>query len=270
MRSKAALLGAIVTVVVACSGGGTSPSSPPPSMVVTETPAPSIPSVPPSPAAGAAVTPIPGCLPACVEGGLVQPGDLPAGDYTTVHFFGGQLTVSVPKGWSSYEDSTGEFALTPRAHEGAAVLFWLDVYPAIDPTNEPVPGIDRSIKDTFGWLEANPNLVISARGQATLGGLAAQTLEFERSAEATNVDPGCPAAGRPCVGLFGFPQWEFNYSQGGPFHLRLTAADAAWGGERHVIYAMTQGGDAELYAEIESQAEAMIASARLPLGVDGP
>ena len=32
----------------------------------------------------------------------------------------------------------------------------------------------------------------------------------------------------------------------------------AWGGKRHVIYAMTEGADAELYAEIEARAEAMI------------
>ena len=259
LRSKAALLVTIVTVLVACSGGGAPPSSQPSSAVVTDTPAPSIPSVAPSAsAASPAFTPIPGCLPACVEGAIAQPGDLPTGDYTTRHFFGGQFTVSVPEGWSSFEDSTGEFALAPKAHEGAAVLFWLDVYPAIDPTNEPVLGIDRSVEGRFAWLEANPNVAVSARRQATLGGLAAQAVEFERSQRAKNVDPGCPTASRPCVGLFGFPQWDYNYSQGGPFHLRLTAADAAWGGERHVIYAMTEGADAELYAEIEAQAEAMI------------
>jgi hypothetical protein len=57
------------------------------------------------------------------------------------------------------------------------------------------------------------------------------------------------------------------HSQGGQFHLRLIAADAAWGGERHVIYAMTEGADDGLYARVESDAEAMNGSATLSLGV---
>ena len=218
-----------------------------------------------------AATPIPGCLPACVDGALIRPGDLPAGEYTTRHFFGGQFTVTVGKGWSSFEDSTGEFGLAPAGVEGVAVLFWLDAYPVIDPTSKPVPGIDRSVEGTFCWLEANPNLDVSTRGQAMLGGLPAQSVELTRSPKAKNVDPECPPAGRPCVGLLGFPQWEFIYSQGGLFHLRLIAADAVWGGERHVIYAMSEAADDGLYAQFESNADALIASARLPIGVvSGP
>jgi hypothetical protein len=270
--STAGFLVTAAALLTACGAGGVSSSLPPPPSAHAS-PSPAVASAPPPPSpspstVGAAVTPIPGCLPACVEGGLVQPGELPAGEYTTKHFFGGQFTVTLEEGWSSFEDSTGEFALARADLEGAAILFWLDVYPAIDPTNQPVPGIERSADSTLSWLEANPNVDVSPRREATLGGLPAQAVEIERSAAATNVDPGCPSEGRPCVGLFGFPQWEFSYSQGGPFHLRLIAADAAWGGEPHVIYAMTEGADAELYAQIEAEAEEIIESARLPLGVE--
>jgi hypothetical protein len=267
------LLVTLAGLVAACTGSAGPSALPAPSLLPTSFPPASAsiePSLPPSPSVATVpeTTPIPGCLPACVEGALIRPGDLPAGDYTTEHFFGGQFTVSVPEGWSSFEDSTGEFALAPTVIEGAAVLFWLDVYPVIDPTSDPVPGIKPSVEGTFAWLEANKNVVVSSRRPARLGGLPAEAVELERSAEATNIDPGCPAEGAPCVGLFGFPQWEFSYSQGGPFHLRLTAADATWGGEPHVIYAMTQGGDAKQYAQIEAEAQSMIESARLPLGVD--
>ena len=77
-------------------------------------------------------TPIPGCLPACVTGQLTVPGNLPAGEYTTQHFFGEQLTVTLPEGWTSFEDSTGEFGLRPLEIEGTALIFWLDVYPIVD------------------------------------------------------------------------------------------------------------------------------------------
>lgn len=221
------------------------------------------------PDASPSATPIPGCLPECVPGQLTVPGDLPAGDYTTQSFFGGQLTVTLPTGWSSFEDSTGEFALKPAASDGFALLFWLDVYPIVDGGTIPVAGVDATADGVLGWTEANPNLE-AERSTATLGGLDAQALDLHPSDAAENVDPECPAELRPCVGLFGFPQWDGFFSEGGPFHLRLIAVDAEWGGQAHVIYAMIDAGTEDMWAAFAPEALAIIESARLPLGVESP
>ncbi len=132
-------------------------------------------SVSPSTAASPSATPIPGCLPACVTGQLVVPGNLPAGEYTTQHFFGEQLTVTLPEGWTSFEDSTGEFGLRPLEIEGAALIFWVDVYPIVDDgTGTRVEGVEPTVDGVLAWIEANPNVETTERGGATLGGLSAR------------------------------------------------------------------------------------------------
>ena len=222
-----------------------------------------------SPDASPSATPIPGCLPACVTGGLTVPGDLPAGEYTTQHFFGEQLTVTLPEGWTSFEDSTGEFALRPLEIEGAGLIFWLDVYPIVDDgTGTPVEGVEPTADGVLAWIEANPNVEIIERTDATLGGLTAQALDIGRAAGAVNTDPGCPPDVSPCVGLFSFPEWDGGFfSEGGPFHLRLIAVDATWGGEDHVIYAMIDAASEEAFEAFSPTAMAIIESARLPSGV---
>jgi hypothetical protein len=266
-------------VVAACSGSvpvGTT-SSPSPNARATEVrtataaldptgPAPR--SAAPSVDATGEATPIPGCLPECVPGGLTRPGDLPPGDYTTRYFFGGQLTVTIPgDGWTSFEDSTGEFGLRSLEIEGSHLQFWLDVYPIVDPGTTPVAGVDRTAVGVLGWVETNPNIEVIGRRPARLGGLEAEALDVGRAANAENVDPECPEELRPCVGLFGFPQWDGFFSEGGPFRLRLIAADAMWGGRPHVIYAIVAGPDEDAFAEFVPASMTMIDGAELPIGV---
>ena len=227
-------------------------------------------SVAPSAAASGAATPIPGCLPECVSPNLTRPGDLPAGDYTTEHFFGGQLTVTVPAGWTSFEDSTGEFGLRPQETEDRAILFWIDVYPIVDGTGtaQPVEGFDGTAKAMVDWIEANPNIAVIEKGAGSLGGLEATTLEFGPSPKAVNVDEECPAEFQPCVGLLSFPQWDGGfYSEGGPFHVQMIAVDATWGGETHGLYAMMSAANDAVFAELDPVATEMIEGARLPEGV---
>jgi hypothetical protein len=101
-----------------------------------------------------------------------------------------------------------------------------------------------------------------------LGGLEATTLEFGRSSKAVNVDEECPAELRPCVGLLSFPHWDGGfYSEGGPFHVRMVAVDATWGGEQHGLYAMISAADDAVFAELAPVATEMIEGARLPEGV---
>jgi hypothetical protein len=215
-------------------------------------------------------TPIPGCLPGCVTPDLVRPGDLSAGDYTTQHFFGEQLTVTVPPRWTSFEDSTGEFGLQPKGHgEDRKVLFWLDVYPVHDDGKAtPVEGFDGTAKSLVEWVEANPNVKVIDTTTGHIGDVEATALELGRSPTAKNVDTGCPPEIQPCVGLFGFPQWGQDfYGVAGPFHIRLYAADAMWGGEPHAIYAVVDASDDAVFSAIAPEAIPMIEGARLPLGV---
>lgn len=258
----------VVLAVVGALAGGCSGAGGGSASTSAATAASAAPTATPTAAASAGATPIPGCLPACGTPHLVRPGDLPAGDYTTQYFFGGQLTVTVPAGWTSFEDSTGELGLRPRGPEDRALLFWIDVYPIVDGTFEPVVGFDGTAKAMVDWIEANPNITVIEKGTGTLGGLEATTLDFGRSPQAVNVDTECPADLRPCVGLLSFPQWDGGfYSQGGPFHLRMVAADTTWGGEPHAVYALIDAMSDAVFAELALAATEMIEGARLPEGV---
>jgi hypothetical protein len=214
-----------------------------------------------------AVTPIPGCLPGCERAGLTRPGVLPAGDYTTRFFFGGHLTVTVPDGWMSEEDSTGEFKLLPVRSEDRRLVFWIDIYPIVDPGTRPLEGFDGTASWLMDWVAANPNLKVINDGTAPIGGLEARSLELRRSAKAKNVDPDCPAQLSPCVGLFGFPQWDGYYGVGGPFHIRIIALDATWGGKPHAVYAVIDADTDDAYSGIASTSMELIEGARLPEGV---
>jgi hypothetical protein len=216
------------------------------------------------------VTPIPGCLPDCVPGQLDIPGDLPKGDYTTRNFFGGQFTVTVPAGWTSGEDSTGEFSLRPRDVEEWAVLFWLDVYPIASPARDRVPGIPNTSDGLLDWLEANDSLEILARRPGSIGSLDAEILDFRVARNAPTGDPECTAEHRlPCVPLLDFPQWNGFYEVSPAFGLRLVAADARWGGRQHVLIAMIEAIGEQRFDELQVMAMPLIEGARLPAGV-GP
>ncbi len=106
------------------------------------------------------------------------------------------------------------------------------------------------------------------KATGSLGGLEATVLDVGRSSKAVNVDKECPAEHQPCVGLVSFPQWEGGfYSQGGPFHVRLVALDATWGGESHGVYAVIDAMNETVFDELAPAATEMIEGARLPAGV---
>jgi hypothetical protein len=69
-----------------------------------------------------------GCVPQCVAG-ITEPGDLPAGEYQTEWFFGGEMLLTFDAGWTSGEDSTGEFTVSPIEATENGIFFWEDVYP---------------------------------------------------------------------------------------------------------------------------------------------
>jgi len=260
-------------LVGACSSstGGSAPTAPPAPSASTA----AVTSTAPSLAAASdkpSPTPIPGCLPGCVNPDLTRPGNLDAGDYTTQNWFGHEFTISVPAGWTSFEDSTGEFGLQPIGNPDIQkLLFWLDVYPIHDDGNAtPIAGFDGTAKSLVAWTEANPNVKVIKKSTDHIGSVDATTLELGRSPEAKNVDPGCPVEILPCVGLYSFPQWTPDfYGVAGPFHVKLYAADAIWGGQKHAIYAVVDAATDDIYADLAPIATKMIEEARLPLGVEG-
>jgi hypothetical protein len=217
-----------------------------------------------------AITALPGCLPGCVTPNIAMPGALPAGPFQTRYFFGGQLIVPIPDGtWLSREDSTGELELHQGNGEDRGLEFWLDAYPIIDPGTTPIAGFDGTAKALVDWVAANPNLGIEHRGPGKLGGLSGEVIEFGRASDAKNVDPDCPVELRPCVGLFGFPQWDGFVGEGGPFKVRLYAADARWGDTPHAIYAFIWANDKTIFDSFAPAATKIVEGATMPSGV-GP
>src|SRR6185369_14105961 len=106
-----AVLAVLATTLGGC-GGSVATSGAAPTLLATTAPT-TAPTAAPSVAAVLTNPPptlIPGCLPQCWQGRLTRPGAI-SGVYTTKYFFGGQLTLTVPDGWVSAEDSTGEFAI---------------------------------------------------------------------------------------------------------------------------------------------------------------
>ena len=215
-------------------------------------------------------TPVPtaltACIPLCVRPNLTRPGPLHAGPYKTRFFFGGQLVVVIPDdAWTGREDSTGELAL--EKDNGWAIELWLDVYPIVDPTPTKVEGYDGSAKALVAWVAANPQVKVDHRGPATIGTVTGEVIDFEPAAKAKNLDPDCPTELRPCIGLFGFPQWDGIFGSGGPFKNRLYAADVEWSGAHHAFYAMIWTDTVAIFEDVADQASAIVEAVQLPADV---
>jgi hypothetical protein len=215
------------------------------------------------PTAIASATPIPGCLPACVTGMLMRPGLL-TGDYTTNIFFGGQLTLTVPSGWEGFEDSTGELAIGPAGSEDGRVEFWIDAYAAVDSSGKRDETVDTTADAIAAWIVSNPNLDILDRQSAMFGALPAEAFDWMKRADGENSDPDCPAELLPCVSLFGYPEWDGAFVEGGPARDRLVIAKATWGGTPHTVFALIWAVDEDNFAAIQADAMQMIEGARLP------
>jgi hypothetical protein len=263
MRTVVRAVSAMLLLTCVACTGATATSTPTPASGTPAAPT----QTPEAPARTAApATPLPACLPRCVTGRLTRPGLL-GGDYKTRNFFGGQLTVTVPEGWFGYEDSTSELSIGPKDSEDARLELWLDVHVAADVRGTRDQSVDLTTEAMTAWIVSNPNLDILRRTPATIGGLAAEAIDWARSAGARNSDPDCPAELRPCVVEFGYPEWDGAFTEGGPFRSRLVIAKAAWSGGQHTLYAMLWATSADAFASFEAHAMALVEGARLPAGV---
>lgn len=230
----------LVAMIGACTTGGSDPSS-----------ATSVAQASASTASTADA--IPGCVPACGAGGRIDPVDLPGGEYRTDGFFGGAMSATFGAGWTSPEDSSGEFAAVPSDGTGG-VLFWLDVYPV--ERFERVEGVPLTADAVVGWLRANPNLDVTEPVAGTIGELPATVVDVSLAADAKN-EPivlsrsvgqtaediaYCHQGGRVCAFFLGFPQW---FPEPGVWGLgvrgevqRMYFSDVTYGGRDHLFVAV--------------------------------
>lgn len=256
----------IAAVLLAACGGGAGSTSGATDAATGSTAPTSAPAATRPTDAAASPTLIPGCVPQCQAPGNVLPGAI-TGVYTTRHFFGGRLTVTVPDGWYGYEDSPGRLSFGPRVAGDTRLELWIDVYAATDPSGARDPGVDPAAAAmTAHWL-ANPGITVISHGPARLGSVEGVAYEYRRNEAATTQDSTCPPAYAPCVVEFGFPTWQRAFEEGAPFRSRLLIASAVWGGATHVLYASFSAHDQAQYDQYAASALAMVEGAQLPDGV---
>lgn len=246
-----------LTAVSACSSDGKGVAASPPS-----------PSVPASPTAVATPTvvatptpdgPLRGCVPGCVHG-ITKPGDLPAGVYQTVNFFGGRLRVPLDGGWTSTEDSTGEFNLARTSAPDAKVFLWEDVYPLQSGLR--VRSVPETSAGLLTWLRHSGNFRVGPVTAGKLAGLPAKVFDLELSATAHNDDPGCPV--KACVNFLKYPEWSEPWGLAGTGIQRFYMADVAYGGSKHVFVAVLDASSRHQLTALFAVVEPLLQSVKVP------
>jgi hypothetical protein len=201
------------------------------------------------------------------------------------------LTVTLPAGWSSYEQDAGEFELhkAPDVDAGNQILFWRDLVASDD--GAPRPEVGASVDELARYLLADPRLIVSEsanrafrlRGPdslASAGTVQARSFTIILS-DTAETDPDgyffdCPA--EACVGFLTDPEhWD-----GGSVALTRTDSGcppdcsqairlniASIGGELHphtfVLAVSTYGRDPLVsLAEWEAEVEPIVDSVLVP------
>jgi hypothetical protein len=255
MRQTLAIAGVCVALIASACGSG-QPSPGQPTAISSPTLLPSA-SLTPSPLGA---TELRGCIPACGRPGLVRPGSLPEGEYTTRRFFGSRMTLTFHGKWSSHEDSTGEFEATP---DGTAneVFFWEDVYPV--ESGQHVDGVAMTAKGLLDWIKQSKSLDVSTAKGGFIGKLPATIVDVTVSKDAVNEDPGCPT--KVCVLFLGFPQWDGPWGIAASQVQRFYLADVIYGGQTHLFVAVIypdKGADIASFAPV---GEELIDTVRVPV-----
>jgi hypothetical protein len=249
LRTIRLTLVTIALVTTACSASAASPGSPAPSAPAPSgsatASAPS--SATPSPTASVEAS----CDPACQlmqiqPPAITAPGSLPVGRYTTVNFYPGGLSVTLDQGWSSKEDSTGEFNLTDdRGGINDELLFWLDVTP-VTFDGKPISGIDNTPSGVSDWLHGLTWLTVSPAKKTTIGKahLPALVMDLTIPKTAPNGDPECPVAA--CINVLKFPEWDLAWAMGIDMKTRVYLAQIGDG--PHMLFLMFNVYDADFFA----------------------
>jgi hypothetical protein len=126
--------------------------------------------------------------------------------YITRYFLHG-MRVNVPgSGWTSRQDSTTEFKLSPPGYpnpDSAPVIrFWIDPRVSTPCTDKVLPLRLTSPASAVRWMTTNKNFTISATKRTTIAGhLRALTVDYDVSPSAPKCAPACPSS---CIDYFMF------------------------------------------------------------------
>jgi hypothetical protein len=183
-----------------------------------------------------------GCIPGCAAGNSIEPGGLPEGVYETEWFFGGEMRLTFDPGWTSREDSTGEFQASPPDDPDEDVLFWEDVYPVEPPDGattwvaadgvKRIKGVPLTAAGLLDWMESSSQLDVSTPTPAAIGELPATMVDVRVADDAVDDDPkNCPAPA--CFNFIGFPQWDGPWGLAYP--ARFYLSDVRYGGRDHLL-----------------------------------
>jgi hypothetical protein len=214
--------------------------------------------------------PLKGCVPACGETDSIEPGDLAEGVYQTEWFFGGEMQLTFDSGWTSREDSTGEFHASPLDDPDEDILFWEDVYPVRPPGgattwaafDEPkrIEGVPLTVAGLLGWMRSSSQLDVSAPAHGAIGDLPATVVDVKVADDAVDDDPkNCPV--RACFNFVGFPQWDGPWGLAYP--ARFYLSDVSYGGRDHLfVVAIYPAKPA--HTRILGRADRLISTVRVP------
>ena len=192
-----------------------------------------------------------------------MPGDLPSGEYQTQYFFGGRMELTLDGNWTSGEDSTGEFKISPIGTNNA-IFFWEDVYPVEN--GNPIKGVPITAAGLLDWLSTSPRLKVTSPIAGSIGAAVPATIvDVSIAAGAPNEDPGCVGVYDTCILFLGFPQWTAPWGIAGSQIQRFYIADVRYGGKIHLFVAVIYPDDPADMESFQAIAESIIASVHVPV-----
>lgn len=169
------------------------------------------------------------------------------------------MTLSLPSGWSSPEDSTGEFSISPNNGRDD-INFWEDVYPTEG--GKRVKGVPITASGLLTWLRTDPNLQTSDPVRGKIGDLPATLVDVRIAKGPKNEGPHCPA--HACLLFLGFPQWDGSFGIAGKQVQRFYLADVRYGGVAHLFVAVIYPEDPSDFSHLASLGQPVIASVSVP------
>ena len=186
------------------------------------------------------------------------------------------LRLTLPRGWSTTENSGGELKLVPPGLPNEWLFIWLDLV-AVKSTGKGVgtilPGVGRTPAKLIGWLTHNPDFAVVSRPSPSslVHGVRMTTLALSVSTSANFGDPGCPSNPR-CAAFFKNPKyWGASdfYAIGAPEEVRLYLGTVRFGGASHTLFVALDAENHARLSRLTATARGIIASIRLPAGVTG-
>jgi hypothetical protein len=204
-----------------------------------------------------------------------DPGQLPAGVYTTRYFLHG-MRVTVPgSGWVSHQESTTEFRLSPPGYSGPGtgantppfLRFWIDPRVSTPCNDQVLPLKLTSPQSVVRWLSTNKNFIVSATGRTRIAGhLAALTVDYDVSPSAPKCEPSCPSS---CIDYFVFtggpaPDPKDGFGTGAHDPVRLYLAHIGPPSHSHLFMVGVETPNGKDLAGLRADATKMLAHLRLP------